>query len=86
MSASNWAVCPKCKQQAEDKIKDAYGRVSASEYQELLKARDAQLSGNSATLREDWEIGIYNGVFEVSYSASCTECGFEFSYSHNENV
>lgn len=86
MSADNWATCPKCKQEVEDKAKNAYGKVSESEYLAILKAHNDTQSGLRQDLREDWEIGIYDGVFEVSYFASCEKCGFEFSYSHKEKV
>lgn len=44
------------------------------------------------TLREDYEVGIRNGVFEVNYGASCVYeghkpgCGFKYSYRRSERV
>lgn len=86
MSANNFGTCPQCKREAEDKVKDAYGKVSESEYLSLLKERNDTQSGNRTDLSEDWEIGIYDGVFEVSYSAVCEKCGFKFSFEHQEKV
>ena len=87
MSADNWTTCPRCKQKTEDKVKNAaYGMVSESEYQALLKAQNDMQSGRLLPLREDFEVGIRNGVFEVYYYASCEKCGFEFSFEHKEKV
>lgn len=86
MSADNWAVCPKCKQELEYKYKNAYGKLPEKEFLDLWVEYQLMLRGNSATLREDYEAYICNGVFEVSYYAKCEKCGFEFSYSHKQEV
>jgi hypothetical protein len=42
------------------------------------------------SLPEYYEVGIYNGKFNVNYSAKCRYdgsdkgCGFKFSYKHSE--
>ncbi len=94
MSADKWSPCPKCWIQAQDlknervfKCDEAYGRVSISEFFKLKELADAQISLED-TMREDYEnyIGEDDGVFTVSYSASCQACGFKFTYEHTEQV
>jgi hypothetical protein len=99
MSADNWTQCPRClvtnKAKADelDKIaSEAYGKVSAEKFDKLrdeAKAfRKALYSDDNfrSTLREDYEIGMYSGEFQVSYSCGCRTCGFSFSHSHEEKV
>lgn len=98
MSADNWAVCPKCKQERIERDKklrkqlaSAYGKVSASEYLELEKEfRERVVEDNERDLREDYDIGIFSvdnkDYFEVGYSASCEICGFYFEYGHKEEI
>jgi len=52
---------------------------------------DCPQCGKSETLREHYEIGIWHGNFDVSYSAKCyygrkEGCGFEFRYTHSNPV
>lgn len=37
-------------------------------------------------LREDYEIGIYDGEFFISYGGRCMVCGFEKKFNHTEKV
>ena len=93
MSADNWAICPRCKAkkdvEAETRVKaaqDAYGKVSAEKYTQLLDAAKAPVAyGNS--LREDYRLGIdEDGDFTVSYRGSCRDCGFSHEFKHEEQV
>lgn len=94
MSADNWTCCPKCNVKRETaiddlhkKAADSYGKVSADKYEVLKKEANAALESEApSSLREDYEIGICEGVFEVSYRASCEKCGFNFVYKHDEVV
>jgi hypothetical protein len=88
MSADSWADCPKCTKATEKLIEQAkavYGKVTEEEYNDL---RDKILATkpNKYTLREDYEIGIWLGKFEVYYSASCSKCDFEYSYNNSKRV
>lgn len=93
MSADNWAACPKCVESVisktnEDKLAAgrAYGKVSPEEYLELLSAASS-VTAMEETLREDYELGTDKfGLFTVSYGCSCSKCGFEFTYKHNEGT
>ena len=38
------------------------------------------------SFREDYEIGIWNGTFNISYSGKCVDCGFEHRFTHSENL
>ena len=92
MSADNWAKCPKCAKLAEDKksvlllkTQQAYGKVSEDEYSDLLLELQTPIV-LKRTLREDYEIGIWNNVFEVSYSAHCSKCGFVKKFEKKEPI
>lgn len=94
MSADNWTVCPKCeathtartlaaKEAHATKLVEAYGKQSMEEYAKIVAGGPAlppPFADN--TLREDYEIGIREGEFSVSYGARCTACGFKFTFKH----
>ncbi len=99
MSADNWTMCPRCyrtnKAKAEELDKlasDSYGKVSVDKFDELRRQAEsfreglAHSSDFRETLREDYEIGIYNGEFFATYSGECGTCGFSFKFKHNEEV
>lgn len=85
MSASNWTVCPRCKDRAEaaraaklDALSKAYGSVPLDEYEAMKADVMIDSAGEYAeqTFREDYEIyGASSGTVKVSYSGHCTECG-----------
>lgn len=93
MSADNWAVCPKCEIQAlEEKEKlnqkttEAYGKVSASEYLELV-SESKNSSPRETTLRENYEIGIEGKLeLSISYSCNCYVCGFSHSFRYTDPI
>lgn len=96
MSADNWALCPSCggkenitTSALEVQVGLAYGRVSAYEYSQLLKLLEAERATKrepERTLREDYEIGIWDGRFHINYSGWCNECGFSYEYKLDEPV
>ncbi len=92
MSAENWAICPKCKRLDEEKrqlladqIKTSYGNLPESEYLELVERFKAPAKIEE-TLREDYELGIWNKEFSISYGANCDKCGFEYSFNFSKEV
>lgn len=36
--------------------------------------------------REDWEIILDDGVFEIWYYGSCQSCKFKHEFQHKENL
>ena len=90
MSADNWAVCPKCEQleakeiaSLEKGLSNSYGKIPAAQWREQFDNLASRKRNESKqTLREDYEIGIYKGEFDVTYSASCDVCGFVFTFKH----
>lgn len=95
MSADNWAICPKCilikeqeKKELSAEIDAAYGRVSQQDYLDMV-ARGKIVTPLEPTLREDYWIGLDEDnpvMFEVSYAANCSECGFKTEFHHTEIV
>jgi len=91
MSADNWGECPRCTGAVKKQLTEAYGKVSIEEYEKLQRDLE-EVPAN--TLREDYEIGIRNEVFSVSYHASCqypgslgrAGCGFQFQFTHRVPV
>lgn len=94
MSADNWADCPKCSGKDSKKLADAYGKVSLAQYKAL--EREVREESHDSSLREDYSVGIYKGVFRVSYRAECRYpgqnyddphgCGFSFEYEYTETI
>lgn len=83
MSADRWSICPKCTKIAKEqkatlktKVETAYGKVSEQEYHRLLESAGKRVDLEE-TLRENFDIGIWDDQFQVSYSGSCEKCGFK---------
>ena len=86
MSADNWTFCPNChkaeldaRSKKEESIKQSYGKISADEYLQAIKQLEEPIE-YEPTLREDYELGINDGVFTVSYRASCSVCNYTFTF------
>jgi len=60
--------------------------MSADSWAECPKCGKGKTEGISQPVREDYEIGIYNGEFFIHYSGVCTECDFEKHFEHSERV
>lgn len=96
MSADNWAICPRCgvteeafRAKTDKSLTDAYGKIDAKAYLELAESCNQQMSQYDppCTFREDYEIHTYHdGIFCVSYSGGCTECGLTHNFNHKEKV
>ena len=94
MSASHWAVCPQCKvlaaREAHDAMQavaDAYGKVTADEYQAMLTQAVLQPRTVVPTLAEYYEItGAETGTIKVDYGAGCGACGLRVSFSHSHQI
>ncbi len=88
MSADNWAQCPRCMEQHKQSIKDAeeherraYGKLPPEDYMALVR-ENAERTEPDSTLREDYEIGVYQGVFSIHYTGACKVCGFRIRFEH----
>ncbi len=88
MSADNWAVCPRC-DSARDRelarrgaeVDAAYGKVTPEDFDVMrrdLRAFAGQRVDN--TFREDYEIGVHDGVFSVDYRGHCETCDLQHSF------
>lgn len=86
MSADNWTYCPKChkneldtRSKKELAIKQSYGKMSAEEYLQSIKQLEEPVEYEQS-LRENYEFGIFEGKFFVSYRASCSVCKYTFTF------
>jgi hypothetical protein len=94
MSANNWGICPRCLAKAEAdqmariaKSRAAYGVLPADEYEELRGQAAEPISPEDfRTLREDYEIGIFDGTFSINYGSSCKTCGLSHEFKHEEQI
>jgi len=89
--------CPKCRKMrfqhlatSRSEAKEAYGKVSMNRFEIMLmkveRARENTGRDQDDTLQEDFEAGIKNDKFRVTYSAYCSVCGFRFKHEHTEAV
>lgn len=93
MSADNWTVCPKCHAEfqtaitkEQQRVAALYGTVPVAEFDAARAALQVlEAAPPSETLREDYEIGIYHGKLDVTYSAGCA-CGFRFEFKQEAPV
>lgn len=91
MSADNWTTCPACStkhanalEAEQQRVAALYGKVSVEEFDCARAALSVlEAAEPEQTLREDYEIGIHNGAFDVSYRGGCEKCGFEHTFKHN---
>ena len=62
--------------------------MSADSWAECPKCGKGKTPGISEPVREDYEIGIYNGEFFINYSGVCSEseCDFEKHFKHTEKL
>lgn len=91
MSADRYSQCPKCvkgfvaeKEEKHRKSAEAYGKVTPGEWKKLVKEAES-LDEPEETFRENWWLGMSPlGEFSIEYYGECTECGFSFSFKHEE--
>jgi hypothetical protein len=95
MSADNWTTCPRCAVIREQAIEAmdadlarAYGAVPIEDFDRMRASRDAKAAEDpEPTLREDYEFwGVSDSEFHVSYSGTCTACGFGHTFRHEEQL
>ena len=94
MSADNWAICPRCvatKERdlaaAQAAIDAAYGKVPVAEFDAMRQELDAKRTEEiKPTFREDYEIGVYDDEFFVSYKGRCTVCDLEHRFERSETL
>lgn len=96
MSADSWTTCPACEEagrndvskyaRAKKELDELYGKIPADDYAERLRRLSSlpTREEEEETLREDFQIGIFNGEFTVEYGAHCTVCGWSFEYDNNK--
>ena len=92
MSAKNWAICPKCGKTVEEirenlraEAKKAYGQIPEKRYLNMVTEAEAYIVIED-TLRENYEIGIWNGEFFISYHGHCDKCGFVKKFETTEPI
>lgn len=94
MSADNWRVCPNCEQtlwekweNEKEQLRKSYGKIPAEKFVEESQRLAEQPEVDESSLREDYEIGIYDdGKFHVNYSGRCQQCGYGFNYKHEQEI
>lgn len=93
MSPRDWAECPQCrkrlearKERAAKKAESIYGKVPDVEYRKWYR-RGQRPVKVPEHMREDYQIGVSSeGLFEVYYHASCSDCGYSFDYELQEQT
>ena len=84
MSARHYRGCPQCELNAKAKreaaiaaAKASYGVVPAADYLAAILAAEL-IREPQETLEEYYDIGVWDGKFQMRYSAGCRTCGFQF--------
>ena len=94
MSASNWAVCPRCLRRAtvaHDKqvvtVMATYGTVTVEEFDQARAAIEPVRDADYATFREDYEIhGAETGTVKVGYAGECDTCGLSLDFHDKHEI
>jgi hypothetical protein len=92
MSASNWAVCPRCLTRAREAankklaaVMATYGKVPVEQFDAARAAIEPIHEQDHATFREDYEIyGAKEGAITVSYSGHCEKCGLGLDFTEHK--
>jgi hypothetical protein len=76
------------KQQAADReaVEAVYGTIPSHEYASRRQNAYEPVALDS-TMREDYELGVDDdGEFSISFSASCSTCGYRFMFETTEQT
>lgn len=93
MSADNWALCPRCvdnantnQQELQSRVIEEYGKLPLTEWENLRKLANAGVDKEVfTTFREDYEIyGADTGTITINYSGTCTICGLSVQYDDSK--
>lgn len=93
MSASNWATCPRCFDEANRTHAEVlaaadalYGTVPIAEYEAARVALAPPPSRDAfETFRENYEFyGAESGTVVASYGGECSKCGLSVSLDASE--
>src|SRR4051794_29660360 len=89
MSADNWAVCPRCwdnaqRDAAEHKraVMSLYGQIPVEEFDAKRDTLTEPDRETYCTFREDYEIGADGGEVVASYRGQCTVCALSCEFGH----
>ena len=69
-----------------EQVSASYGKVPADEYLQLTKSISKGKPQIDSTFREDYEIGVYEGKFFVSYHGECQECKLKHVFKHEQAI
>lgn len=94
MSASNWAICPRCLSSARKleaaalaKVMASYGKAPFEEFDQARRAIATPEREEFRTFREDYEIfGAEDGVVQVDYSGYCQVCELNLEFSEKRPI
>lgn len=102
MSADNYTHCPNCyvQNEARDKLYcdfitlsalsfyNKYGALSESDIKAAYDSYAGKVKPlHDCTLREDYSFSLsVGGILQITYSAGCNVCGFDYSYTKEVNV
>jgi len=76
-------VCPGCNKTKEKYIDTQHEKMSLDDYILLVEIA----KNKNKSLQEDFEICLdENGFFSIDYHCRCSDCGFEYTYTHAESI
>lgn len=93
MSADNWAICPRCLDEAKAEAQarfqaafEAYGKVTPEEYERIRDLAQEPIDKDVLqTFREDYEFyGAENGTVTAVYSGHCSKCSLGVDFKHEQ--
>lgn len=94
MSADNWTICPRCHAKRQEQLEKLQAKLDASYGKVPLETFDAKRAEvakalavpESASMREDYELGVdSDGYFTIDYRCSC-DCGFHYEFETSMNA
>lgn len=82
MSADNWAICPRCVNEAIEafaaeraQVMASYGQIPLEEFDAARAALARPEPEDFRTFREDYEFyGAESGIIHISYSGHYSKC------------
>jgi len=84
MSAQNKAICPRCRLIQKQNLKNF---VNATKTSDKIGYLHNERNYRQPSLSESYEVHTNeHGILFIHYTCHCSECDFEYDFSHTERV
>jgi len=84
MSAQNKSICPRCHLIDKQNFKRL---IDATKSLDIIGYSHNERNYRQPSLSESYEVHTNEfGILFIHYTCHCSECGFEYDFSHTERI